>query len=407
LNRYCEGVGAFVGPAEERIGFSSQAYADDVILIAGKPERVQRMLEILEDFTNWTQMQGNVKKCATASSLRDENRRRCSLNEEPTFKGQGLTNLTLGQSLKYLGTALAAQRSVKPEAVETKLGEMRVRLKKVMESSLSIVRKIDAIKTFLLLLIDLMLLNGFVGESRLKDFDQHIRRPIDEALKVRGLPVRCHHASWRDGGMSYPSLVDRRRVLMIRSFGQMILSKEKKIREAMRWFVNDERDYRKIAIDPGSTFLDWKDEHGRRGTAALVVRTRKSCKKMKGKMKLMKAEVVLRNSESESASEYKTKTAVGIGRFPTQKILRPHKINQLIEHKCHGASFPTLKCNEVSNSLLTDVHTRRTDPFFRFMVVGRANCLPKLTNLQRSYPNQPLENCRRCCEEKNQHSHTS
>jgi hypothetical protein len=35
-----------------------------------------------------------------------------------------------------------------------------------------------------------------------------IREKIDEVLKVRGLPVECHHASWRDGGLFYPSLVD-------------------------------------------------------------------------------------------------------------------------------------------------------------------------------------------------------
>jgi hypothetical protein len=112
------------------------------------------MLEALEHFTNWSQMEVNVKKCATASYLLDDNRHRCSLREKLKFKGQEIPNLTLGESLKYLGTAIAARRSVKLEAVETKLTEMRVRLKKIMESPLLVVQKIDAVKRFLLPSLD-------------------------------------------------------------------------------------------------------------------------------------------------------------------------------------------------------------------------------------------------------------
>jgi hypothetical protein len=191
--------------------------------------------------------------------------------------------------------------------------------------------------------------------------DQHIRASIDEALRVRGLTIECHHASWRDGGLSYPSLVDRRRVLLIRSFGQMMLSKDKKVRETIRWLANDERDHRGIQVDRESNFLDWKDEHGRKGTATatLTVRTRKACKKMIVTFKLINGEMQLKNQESE----YQTKTADGIGHYLTQTILRPEKRLKLLEHKCHGASFTTLGNNQPSNAALTDVHTRRTDAF--------------------------------------------
>jgi hypothetical protein len=54
-----------------------------------------------------------------------------------------------------------------------------------------------------------MMLNGDVNEKQVIEIDKYIRGRVDEMLKVRGLPVECHHASWRDGGLSYPSLVDR------------------------------------------------------------------------------------------------------------------------------------------------------------------------------------------------------
>jgi hypothetical protein len=205
----CEGCGAFVGSAEDRIEFTVQAYADDIIFISKEANGVRRMLEMLERFVNWSRMEVNVKKCATASYLNDIHRYHCSLAENMKFKNQDIPNLTLAQSLKYLGTAVAPKRRAKLEAIETKLMEMKVRLKKIMESPLLIVQKIDAVKIFLLPTLDFVMLNGDVGEKQLEKMDKHIRGVIDEVLKMRGLPVECHYTSWRDGGLSYPSLIDR------------------------------------------------------------------------------------------------------------------------------------------------------------------------------------------------------
>jgi hypothetical protein len=76
-------------------------------------------------------MEVNVKKCETASDLNDVNRHRSSLAENLKFKNQAIANLTLAQSLKYLGTAVASRRRVKLEAVEAKLTELKIRLKKL------------------------------------------------------------------------------------------------------------------------------------------------------------------------------------------------------------------------------------------------------------------------------------
>jgi hypothetical protein len=48
-------------------------------------------------------------------------------------------------------------------ATEAKLTEMKIRLKKIMESSLIIVQEIDAMKTFVLPMLDFMMLNGDIG----------------------------------------------------------------------------------------------------------------------------------------------------------------------------------------------------------------------------------------------------
>jgi hypothetical protein len=106
---------------------------------------------------------------------------------------------------------------------------------------------------------------------------QNIRGAIDQALKIRGLPVECHHASWRDGGFSYPSLLDRREVLLVRLLTQMMLSKDEKVREATQWFMEEEQQYRGFPEDQDSNVINWSNEHGRRGTGCLATRARKTC----------------------------------------------------------------------------------------------------------------------------------
>jgi hypothetical protein len=240
IAKECGEFGAQIGPIDEQVQLAVQAYANDVIFISDNPNGVTKMLE---DFVDWSKMEVNVKKYATASYLKDTNRHRCSLTANLNFKGQPTPNLMLAQSLKYLGTAIAPRRTVRLEATEAKLTEMKIRLKKIIESPLLIIQKIDAMKTFVLSMIDFMMLNGHIGEKALMNMDKRIRGRVDELLKVRGLPVESHHVSWRDGGLSYPSWADRRRVLMIRSFTQMATSKDEKVKKAMRWFTERERQY--------------------------------------------------------------------------------------------------------------------------------------------------------------------
>jgi hypothetical protein len=185
----------------------------------------------------------------------------------------------MAQSLKYLGIAISVRWKVRLEAATANCAEMEmeIRLQKIIGSRLLTVHKINAVKTFLLPTRDFMTLNGDVGKKQLKKTDAKIKAQVDALLNVRGLPVECHHASCRDGGLGYPSLADRREILMVRSFTQMMISKDEKIRTAMRQLTEDERIYRRIEKDPGGGFLNSRDEHGMRETTSLAARTRKTC----------------------------------------------------------------------------------------------------------------------------------
>jgi hypothetical protein len=83
--------------------------------------------------------------------------------------------------------------------------------------------------------------------------------------------------------------------------------------------------------------MDWEHKHRALVTAALEAGTRKFCNKMNIILKANNKPVIMNGEEFEQ----KKQTAVGIGRLLIQKILRPNKITNLIDHKCHVASFET------------------------------------------------------------------
>jgi hypothetical protein len=78
---------------------------------------------------------------------------------------------------------------------------MQIRLRKIMESPLLMLQKTNLVKTILLQAIDFIHVNGVVRESPLTQMDQNIRAAVDRVLKVSGLPIKCHHAPWRDRGL--------------------------------------------------------------------------------------------------------------------------------------------------------------------------------------------------------------
>jgi hypothetical protein len=364
------------------IRFPIHAYADDVAFISNRREGIEKMLDTLEAFTRWARMEVNNRKCETSSYIIDDRGHRRSLRNALRYRGEEIPNLTFAQSMKYLGVAVGAHQTIKFKAVKQKFREMRELVDKIMYSVLLTVQKVDAVKTFVLPSLDYQLLNGAVAKKDLIEFDKHVRAAINRELKLSGLPIECHHASKNDGGLSYPKLTDRGDVLTVTSFGQLTTSKDEKVQAAIRQFIEGERIVRGIEEDETSRFLNWKVDTGRRsGTATIIHRARKACQALDISFHFEGTNGI--RITGQGASKI-TNTAMGIGQFLTQKIIRPRLIDRLIsEHPQHGAAFVTLKGNECSNRLLTDIYTKRTNAFFRFMVAGRADCLPTGANVNK------------------------
>jgi shikimate kinase len=234
-------------------------------------------------------------------------------------------------------------------------------------------------KTFLILSINFFLLNREVERSQLRVIDKKIRGMINKELKIKRLSIEYDYASWKDGGLSDPSLRDRGDVLRIRSFAHMTLSDDMGVWAAMRQFTEDEREFRRIETDVNAQFLDWKERKGAStGTSIIIEKTRRACKNQDVRLKLEGAFMVIK----ANVSEKKTNSAVGIGRYLTQKVMRPRKIEILLKKEKHGTTFTILEDNLISNEMLTDAKTTKSDLFFRFTVAARADILLISANIQ-------------------------
>jgi hypothetical protein len=86
-----------------------------------------------------------------------------------------------------------------------------------------------------------------------------------------------------------------------------------------------------------------------------------------------------------NGSKKKTNCVVDIGRYLTQKVVRPRKIETLLKKEKHGITFAVLKDNLISNKILIGARTMKSDIFFRLTIAARANVLSTSVNTQQWY----------------------
>jgi hypothetical protein len=103
-----------------------QAYADDVIFVSESEDGINQMLQILHQFVEWSGMEINVSKCATASYRYDKKKRYIYLDGSFQFRREAVPNLTTAESMRCLSAPIAAGKTVKLESIGFELKEIEV-----------------------------------------------------------------------------------------------------------------------------------------------------------------------------------------------------------------------------------------------------------------------------------------
>ena len=372
-----DGIIRWIG--EEKTQIQAQAYADDIILIADSVEAMQNLIRTTEEFLQWSQMEINTKKCFISSYIRDEERHRATITEL-LINNEPVKSLTMEESMQYLGIAVAARRRIRFKNNESAVETFLSTLEKIAQSPLAITQKVHAIRMFLMPTLDYVLLNGEMKRSTATKLDKRVRATIGTLLEARGTPKSLIHASWKDGGLSIPSVRDRQNVLTIRAFIQMLNSQDKNIRTIMNQIVQDERKFRKIEESEDSKFLGWKeDDQGKRsGTGTIVVRARKANEELGTKITETAGEVTVwvgRTPFIQQGNKRKT-----LGWFITNSIIRPRHVEALQNKETKGDQFMDLINNKCSNGMMAN-RTPHPDNMARFVMAGRCDLLPTPNNI--------------------------
>ena len=380
LKRNNQGDGIIRWIQKERVVIQAQAYADDIILISDNTEAMKRLISTTESFLMWSQMEVNTKKCFVSSYVKDEQRHRATISEI-YMNGEQVRCLSLDESMQYLGVSVAARRKIRFKNNEAAVETFTATLEKIRKSPLTITQKIHAIRMFLMPTLDYVLLNGEMRKTTATRLDKRVRATIGSLLEARGIPKAQIHASWKDGGMSIPSIEDRQKVLTIRSFLQMVNSKDNNVKLMMRQAIQDERKYRKVQESENSTFINWKDgDQGERsGTGSIIVRARAANEELKTKINVgTEGQIsIIVGKTPFVQQENRRKT---LGWVITNAIIRPDYIKALRDNVAKGDLFEELTNNKASNYAVAN-STPYPDNLAKFMIVGRCNLLATPNNI--------------------------
>ena len=222
-----------------------QAFADDVILIGSSTESLKNILKSCMEFCEKSGMKITPDKCHWLSYMLDENKHRVSSDEElivndSTLKAEDISNVL------YLGAPFAIKKNTKMEITYNLLGNLKIEIKKLSNSPLSFAQCVDALNRLICPKLDYILLNSVCPMKKIEEFDKFMRGCLCERLKTKGLPVDFFYTHWKDGGLSLHAFKERSQLLQIKTFINMLYSKQEEVRNIITNNIEHESKKRKI-----------------------------------------------------------------------------------------------------------------------------------------------------------------
>ena len=358
----------------EKIKISSQAYADDVVIIGSSQDDVQHLLDIIDDYCYFSKMELAPHKCIALSNTD---------NPSPyQFRDKSINTLKSDEVIKYLGAPVSRSTLVKLKSLDEVLTSCEQKIVKIMNSQLTIVQKAYALRTFIYPKIDYLMLNSSHSISKLKKFDAHIRGLFNKLTRCPGTPQSFHHLSGKKGGLGIPELSTRACSLKICAFGKLMHSNDNITKTIFNQYCENEINLRNWKFDPQSPFLGLaiKDNgepnqlHSN-GTRCLLIEAFNSAKYLNV--------CINKNSANQSKISW---TNNGINQENVvatnkdwAKILKKYLdgkyLTDLTSLPFHGHSFTTTHQVTSSNSIMKSKIANKSDSLIKFTIAARTNNL--------------------------------
>jgi hypothetical protein len=383
-----EELGYQIDFGDRQFYVNALAYADDLILITDTEEKLEEMLKILREFCEYAHMAVNAKKCCVISSMVNGEGRRQAIERKFAYGGEELPSLETEQSTLYLGSPVGGSRKERAKPAKVRLAAMRDDILKICNSDLITVQKLDALKKFVMPMVDFLLYSGDAIASSLTKFDQYVHRVVTEWIGGKGIREPFFHMSWRDGGLGLASLRERQDALLIRALAQMLKTPDEELALIMHRFADEERQNRNYVADEEAAYLNWGGSERKHKpevrTITIFAKALEALNRMGLKFKVTPKEVII---EQPNGKPYKSAELGGIGEYITQKINRVRWRERLLHNpKNDGIPYDCAKYfissfeDESSNFMMNFGLSKAADTLFSFLIRGKLNTLPTPSN---------------------------
>ena len=392
--------------------FSIMAYADDILLISNSKNGMSRMLETCKLFCDFTKMKlAPAKSCSFGYEWIYNSRRGLSAGFQ--INGENIPFVGLEDSIRYLGTPVSARKCAKLKTSADYFVKAKNKIEKIIQSDLMIVQKIHAIKTFVIPSLDFILDNGQMKLAHINKLDQFISGQINKIVGAN-IPRAVKHASWKDGGLSIPSLREKANVGRVKALIRMITNSDMNIRLLINSAIDNERMKRNIPVVENNTkhsFFNWNTSHTtteRKGTNSIVQRARISLKDLNLELTKERNEededdnITFDNSElnafklidTETNKEVIFSSSRNISLFLTSQR-RTRWSAAIMAQSMHLHSFYSLNNNPLSSEFLIKQQFPMKDTIVKFALKARTNNLgtPEFDELINGRDHTPCPGC--------------
>ena len=395
IERYNKHDGISFEWEDKSYTMTTQAYADDLVLIANSKEAAERMINSLETYCNMTGLVIAPKKCNAIVEGYDISELAIKINET------AIPTLNTSNAIQYLGAPITGRKATKLSINKQKIAEVKEKVTLVFNSPLTLSQKVHAIRTYVLPQLDYAMMNSSLPVEELAKLDSHIRHKIMKEVNTARIPKEYAHISSKFGGIGIPSMEMKSNKMKILSFVSQFLSNDEFVRAFAELNLSEEVMKRGITTSPEEKkFLNFQfgGETGRqlnqtsrqRGTNCAMIRAIEGAQSLDIFIQRDEKRRFLLEHHEETRRPMSLKDANQIIESFHQKDLLQNIRNNLT----HGHSF-TGEVTKSSNSYR--FANAISDKLFKFIVKARTNTLPTQANVQRWFPSEQHDGqCKLC-----------
>ena len=394
----------------------AQAYADDLVLISDTETGMNNLINIVDKFCDYTNMQIQPNKCRTFNYI-NHNDRRFSAITNFKIKNNLIPFVNLSGGITYLGITTALLKSTRMKAANYKISKALEDIGNICSSPLKWNQMVDAIKRFILPSLDYAFANGTTSKTDRNLLNRRIRASLNANLKTCALPIDFYYTKWENGGAGLKDVNERHNNLIISSFLKLWFSEDALLRDLFRALCWEEKSYRYKSVGENrdkDIFDDVFDENMMKnnpGTSNLFSRVIHALKESKVVLSLKFKHLPETGEQNEELIPENLEDYITIN-FPTRdlefsfdrqlflQIINFHQAdihyNNLIELPLRGHTFKTLKHSKLSNYFMNQYTSKMSDYLIKFAIQARTNSFYTEQHHRLAHPEDNIGKCGLC-----------